>query len=73
MTPIQAFYIKAIAEARRRDFIHEGIRWFDIKRFNLVVEPDTYTSGKISKKNIIVKDDKRRALQIPLSASNKRS
>lgn len=70
LTPIQASYIKAIAEARRRDFIHEGIRWFDIKRFNLVIEHDTYTAGKISKKNILLKDDKRRAIQIPLSASN---
>ncbi|MCD0476377.1 MULTISPECIES: RagB/SusD family nutrient uptake outer membrane protein [unclassified Flavobacterium] len=70
LTPIQASYIKAIAEARRRDFIHEGIRWFDIKRFNLVVQHDTYTAGKVSKKNILIKDDKRRALQIPLSASN---
>lgn len=70
LSPIQASYIKAIAEARRRDFIHEGIRWFDIKRFNIVVEHDTYSFGKISKKNILAKDDKRRALQIPLSASN---
>lgn len=70
LTPIQTSYIKAIAEARRRDFIHEGIRWFDIKRFNIVVEHDTYSFGKVSKKNILDKDDKRRALQVPLSASN---
>jgi hypothetical protein len=70
MTPLQTSYIKAIAEARRRDFIHEGIRWFDIKRFNIVVEHSTYAFGQINKKNILVKDDKRRALQIPLSASN---
>ncbi|WP_166922173.1 RagB/SusD family nutrient uptake outer membrane protein [Flavobacterium poyangense] len=70
LSSIQASYIKAIAEARRRDFIHEGIRWFDIKRFNLVVEHNTLSFGKVSRKNILVKDDKRRALQIPLSASN---
>ncbi|KAF2513790.1 RagB/SusD family nutrient uptake outer membrane protein [Flavobacterium foetidum] len=66
MTPVQTSYVKAIAEAKRRDFVHEGLRWFDIKRFNIVVEHATF--GKPVNK--LVKDDKRRALQIPLSASN---
>lgn len=70
LTPVQASYIKAIAEARRRDFIHEGIRWFDIKRFNLVVTHNTYEFGQIVKNNVLVKDDKRRALQIPVRASD---
>lgn len=71
LTTEQASFIKAITEARRREFLHEGQRWFDIKRFNLVVEHDTYNAqGQISKKNILVKDDKRRAVQIPLNASN---
>ncbi len=26
MTPVQTSYIKAIAETRRRDFIHEGMK-----------------------------------------------
>lgn len=66
MTPVQTSYVKAIAEAKRRDFVHEGLRWFDVKRFNIVVEHATF--GKAT--NTLVKDDKRRALQIPLSASN---
>ena len=66
MTPVQTSYVKAIAEARRRDFVHEGLRWFDVKRFNLVVNHATF--GKPT--NTLVKDDKRRAMQIPLSASN---
>ncbi|MNE90066.1 hypothetical protein D3C80_1875400 [compost metagenome] len=66
MTPVQTSYVKAIAETRRRDFIHEGLRWFDIKRFNLVVRHET--SNKPA--NILVKDDNRRALQIPLHASS---
>jgi hypothetical protein len=70
LTPLQASYIKAITEARRREFIQEGLRWFDIKRFNLVVEHDTYNNGQIEKKNTLVKDDKRRALQIPQRASD---
>jgi len=70
LTSVQASYIKAIAEARRRDFLHEGVRWFDIKRFNLVVEHDTYEFGKVSRHNVLAKDDKRRALQIPVRASD---
>lgn len=70
LTPVQASYIKAIAEAKRRDFLHEGLRWLDIKRFNLVVEHNTYENGQIAKKNVLVKDDKRRALQIPQRASD---
>lgn len=71
MTPEQTSYIKAIAEVRRREFLHEGLRWFDIKRFNLVIEHKTYNQqGQITRNNVLVKDDKRRALQIPLNASN---
>lgn len=66
MTPLQTSYVKAISEARRRDFVHEGLRWLDVKRFNIVVNHTAY--GKPV--NTLVKDDKRRALQIPLSASN---
>ncbi|WP_052483773.1 RagB/SusD family nutrient uptake outer membrane protein [Flavobacterium sp. MEB061] len=70
LTPVQTSYIKAIAEARRREFVHEGMRWFDIKRFNLVVEHDTYEFGQVVRNNVLVKDDKRRALQIPQRASD---
>jgi hypothetical protein len=71
MTPEQTSYVKAITEARRREFLHEGLRWFDIKRFNLVIEHNTYNQqGQIARNNILVKDDKRRAVQIPLNASN---
>lgn len=66
MTPVQTSYVKAIAETRRRDFIHEGIRWFDIKRFNIVVVHETFSKPT----NTLEKDDNRRALQIPLSASS---
>lgn len=66
MTPVQTSYVKAIAETRRRDFIHEGMRWFDIKRFNIVVNHETINKPT----NTLTKDDNRRALQIPLHASN---
>jgi hypothetical protein len=66
MTPVQTSYIKAIAETRRRDFIHEGMRWFDVKRFNIVVNHEIDNEPT----NILVKDDNRRALQIPQHASS---
>lgn len=66
MTPVQTSYIKALAETRRRDFIHEGMRWFDVKRFDIVVNHQTYNKPD----NILAKDDNRRALQIPLHVSS---
>jgi len=66
MTAVQTSYVKAIAETRRRDFVHEGMRWFDIKRFNIVVNHETANKPV----NTLAKDDNRRALQIPLHASN---
>jgi hypothetical protein len=66
LTPLQTSYIKALAELRRKDFIHEGLRWFDIKRFRLKIThkyldlPDA----------ILLKDDKRKALQIPSYVSS---
>ncbi|EIA08219.1 RagB/SusD family nutrient uptake outer membrane protein [Flavobacterium frigoris] len=66
LTPVQASYIKAVAELRRIEFIHEGLRWFDIKRFNLQITHKIYNQPNI----ILVKDDKRRAIQIPLHVTN---
>ncbi len=66
LTPTQASYIKAVAELRRIEFLHEGLRWFDIKRFNLQVKHNTYNEPV----NILEKNDKRRAIQIPLYVTN---
>jgi starch-binding outer membrane protein, SusD/RagB family len=64
LTEDQAAFVKGIAEFRRREFYHEGFRWFDVKRFNLVV-----THRRVGETPItLVKDDPRRAIQIPESA-----
>jgi Starch-binding associating with outer membrane/SusD family len=61
LSPLQSSYIKAIAEVRRREFIHEGLRWMDIKRFGLKV-----THGHLNQVPIVLsKDDVRKQLQIP--------
>jgi hypothetical protein len=57
--------IKVIVDTRRKEFIHEGNRWFDVKRFNIEV---THTSYDGSRKETLVKDDLRRELQIPEDA-----
>lgn len=60
LTTEQAVVVQAIAEARRRDLIHEGNRWFDIKRFDLEVR------HRIGKEYVVLaKGDERRAFQIP--------
>lgn len=60
----QTPYIKGIAEIRRREFYHEGLRWFDVKRFNLKVVHNIKNRGSIE----LPKDDLRRAIQIPEGA-----
>jgi len=60
----QAAFVKGIAEFRRREFYHEGFRWFDVKRFNLVVTHRQIDGNPI----VLQKDDLRRAIQIPESA-----
>ncbi|ADV48107.1 hypothetical protein Celal_0772 [Cellulophaga algicola DSM 14237] len=57
----QSAFIKAIAELKRREFYHEGLRWFDVRRFDLEV-----THLIIGEDDLILeKGDNRRQLQIP--------
>lgn len=62
ISPDQAVVLKAVLEAKRREFIHEGKRWFDIKRLNIVVE-HKFADGT---KDVLTKDDLRRQIQLPL-------
>ncbi len=61
----QASFVKAIAEFRRREFFHEGLRWFDVKRFNLEV---VHTIDDIGNTITLQKNDNKRLLQIPKDA-----
>ncbi|MCX8491529.1 MAG: RagB/SusD family nutrient uptake outer membrane protein [Cyclobacteriaceae bacterium] len=62
LTDEQLSFVKGIAEFRRREFLHEGHRWFDIKRFNLEV---THKVENQKIPIILKKDDLRRAVQLP--------
>lgn len=62
LTEDQALVIELILETKRREFIHEGLRWFDIKRYNIEVSHKFNTGEEL----ILTKDDARRQLPLPL-------
>lgn len=53
-----------IIEERQKEFMHEGMRWFDIKRLNIPVVHVMQDGGV----DTLEADDKRKVLQIPQSA-----
>ena len=69
---IETFFAKTGQEAmldfvvveRRKEFLREGLRWFDIKRLNLAIEHEDITKAKFN----LLETDLRKAIQIPASA-----
>lgn len=57
----QLAMIKILTGFRRQEFLHEGLRWFDIRRFNMPVKRNT----KYPFYRALQKDDPRKLLQIP--------
>jgi len=55
-------YIKCVLHFRRIESIHEGLRWFDIKRFGIEIE---HIIGPTAVKKTLKWDDDRRAIQLP--------
>lgn len=53
-------------DERRREFVEEGLRWFDIRRLNLEVTHINLAGER----DILKSDDPRKVLQIPTSASS---
>jgi hypothetical protein len=56
--------LATLLDFKRAEFVQEGMRWFDLLRYNLPVTHTT-TDGK---KMVLEANDKRRVLQIPESA-----
>jgi hypothetical protein len=54
-----------ILEERQKEFIHEGLRWFDIKRYEL---PVTHVLEDLQTTITLEENDRRKVLQIPESA-----
>jgi len=57
-------YMNCLIDTRRREFIYNGMRWFDIRRFNLKVEHNVKGGTPVTLNG----DDARKVLQIPVSA-----
>lgn len=56
--------IRIILDFRQKEFLHEGMRWFDIRRFNIAVK----RSSRNSRYRLLEKDDPRKVIQIPIEA-----
>ncbi|QTD38620.1 RagB/SusD family nutrient uptake outer membrane protein [Polaribacter batillariae] len=74
LTPFYGFisdkqnsFINAILKFRQKEFYHEGMRWFDVKRFNIAIKR---YYRKEDKEIELTKEDLRKQLQIPESAIN---
>jgi hypothetical protein len=61
----QLLMLKYITDVRRKEFMHQGMRWFDVKRFHIPVTHAVYASNQV---DVLTKDDLRRVVQIPPSA-----
>lgn len=57
----QELYLWYLLDLRRREFIHEGMRWFDVRRFNFEIKHTTFEGEVLT----LPKNDLRRLLQIP--------
>jgi len=57
-------YLNCVIDTRRREFIYNGLRWFDIRRFNIKVIHDVVDGSPV----VLESDDARKTLQIPKSA-----
>ena len=53
-----------VVDERRKEFMHEGIRWFDIKRFQIPVTHYLEDGSQIT----LAGDDERKVLQLPQAA-----
>lgn len=56
--------LMAVLDLRRAEFLHEGLRWFDILRHKITIEHST-RDGEVM---VLGPDDPRRVLQIPPEA-----
>lgn len=67
MTIKQLALVKIITDFRQKEFLHEGLRWFDLRRFYMSVK--RATSHPLYRP--LRKEDPRKVLQIPVEAINR--
>ena len=62
-------YLQCILDMRRSEFVHEGIRWFDIKRIGLPVTHIRKSGSNDEESTLTLSwNDPRKAVQIPQDA-----
>ena len=67
----QENFIHCVLHLRRILTIHEGLRWFDIKRYGIVLNRRKVENSLITVfQNTLTMDDPRRAIQIPQNVIN---
>lgn len=59
--------LKLLLDEKQKEYLQEGMRWFDIKRHNLEVTHTTFDGQEL----ILEKNDLRKIFQIPLTASSR--
>lgn len=64
-------FINVILETKRAVFYNEGLRWFDVKRHDILIEHDRDVTPRVSETLTLPKGDNRRALQIPTEAQSR--
>lgn len=60
--------INVLLETKRSVFYNDGLRWFDIKRHDIVVVHERQITPSVVEELVLPKGDSRRALQIPTEA-----
>lgn len=61
--------IQAILYYKRMDYVHEGLRWFDVLRYKLPVDHNIKKGGSTPDDHIILSpEDPRKVLQLPQSS-----
>ena len=61
LTSLQQAMIRCILHFRRIETIHDGLRWFDIKRYGIEITHDIAKVGEVT----LTWNDPRRAIQLP--------
>ena len=65
---VQETMLQCVLGFRRMETLHQGLRWFDVKRYGIeIVRRTMGADGKpATLTDVLKKDDNRRAVQIPL-------
>lgn len=61
--------VKVVLDFRQKAFAHEGLRWFDINRYDIEIEHKHYDSNMQKTIDILKKGDLRRVFQLPASSA----